>query len=82
MEAETFSDTKVLLEISQKWFLSDGSEPEPPQVWTVPLKVSTGGDVSLHMFRGEATDKLSVEVALTQPWVKLNAGQACPLRVA
>lgn len=62
VEKETFTDNEVTVDISQKWWLSDGSEPDKQQLWTVPLKASSGGEASLHTFVGEKhTIKIPLE---------------------
>lgn len=80
VEKETFMDNEAVLEVSQKWWLSDGSAPDKQQLWTVPLKVNAGGEVSLNTF---STQNHTIKVRLPNAaaFVKLNADQSCPLRV-
>jgi puromycin-sensitive aminopeptidase len=71
---EDWQDDKVILELDQIWFLSDGSELDAEgaaKKWTIPILTCTEGGPQADM-------TLMREKTAT---VKLNAGQEVPMRV-
>jgi puromycin-sensitive aminopeptidase len=82
---EDFADDKVVLELDQTWFLSDGSDMQSDKVWTIPILTCTGAgaqaDMTLMRDR-TATVTIPFDAKDTAPrWIKLNAGQEVPMRV-
>lgn len=66
--------------VTQRWFLSDGSEPAEQKQWIVPLIYSTDGSgaTSKVLMRG-ASEEIALPAGAA--FFKLNAGQEVPLRV-
>ena len=73
----------VNLNIEQRWFLADGSEGDG-RTWTVPVRIATSknpdGDGKPEFFHSQV---FSITVPAAEgEWIKLNAGQTVPMRVA
>ena len=87
----------VVLSLSQKWFLADGSPATeadgPTKLWPIPVFVQLAGDSPctdaaavpprMALMPAVADFELSLpyDGAVAPAWVKLNAGQHVPLRV-
>jgi puromycin-sensitive aminopeptidase len=83
---ETWEENKVILEVEQSWFLSDGSEfstkEEADKKWCIPIMTCTEvGTQSDIVFMREKTAKLEIPLSSSNSWVKINAGQEVPMRV-
>ena len=79
---EDWQADKVILEVDQLWFLSDGSELDKEGAekrWTIPIMTSTeaGPQADMTLMRERTA---TVTIPATK-WVKLNAGQEVPMRV-
>ena len=82
-------DDKKSLQLSQEWFVADGSEkPEDKTVkpWMVPVFVGGSGVVGseLHVIRDKiSTIPIPQGLDLAQPavWLKLNFGEIAPIRI-
>ena len=76
----TKADGSTTLQLTQKWFLADGSSPDD-RLWTIPLTLTTSqsacGAPVLFTERS-----FSVDVPAGAAWAKLNGMQHVPLRVA
>eukprot|EP00755_Sulcionema_specki_P011443 Sspe_Gene.7689::Locus_2603_Transcript_1_1_Confidence_1.000_Length_2682::g.7689::m.7689/K08776/NPEPPS; puromycin-sensitive aminopeptidase len=73
----TVSLSGKALDISQEWFLADGSKGDGRE-WIVPLFINVGGEkLPVVQMKGKTC---TVEIP-SQKWVKVNAQQAAPLRV-
>jgi len=81
---ETWEDTKVIFELEQQWFLSDGSEltgDETAKKWTVPIISCTEqGTQEDIVFMREKTASVTIPIQ-KGGWAKLNANHEVPLRV-
>jgi aminopeptidase N len=78
----------TVLSLKQSWFLADGSEADG-RTWTIPLTLVTASSTEEEkkqvVLMSEATMELTVPgSSLSDPkwWVKLNAEQHVPMRVA
>lgn len=82
---EQWEDDKVTLTLEQSWFLSDGSElseEEKEKKWCIPILTCTEEGTQQDMiFMREKTATVTVPLPSKDGWVKLNAGQDCPIRV-
>jgi puromycin-sensitive aminopeptidase len=82
---ETWADDKVEFELTQKWFLSDGSEltaEEAEKKWTIPIMTCTADGTQSDMtLMREKTATVTVPLSSPDGWVKLNAGQEVPMRI-
>lgn len=82
---ETWEDHQLTLELSQDWFLSDGSalsDEDQQKQWCVPILTSTSaGPVADMMVMREKTATITIPLSSPDAWVKLNANQEVPLRV-
>jgi len=78
------TETECTLQVSQEWFLADGSlvAPEEQKTWMVPLFVLTSSNPTpqLTLF-SEPKTKIVVQTSSSKDWVKLNGGQLSPVRV-
>lgn len=83
--SECWEDDKVVLEIEQSWFLSDGSDPGndgQEKKWCIPILTCTEEGTQKDMFfMREKTAKVEIPLSSKSGWVKLNAGQEVPMRV-
>ena len=85
------------LTLRQRWFLADGSPLESAEdkakKWVVPLLTATGADAAGAAPRQELMDGHAHTLTVAcgggaggaggaRPWIKLNAGQHIPMRVA
>jgi len=84
--SETWSETEVRLTLEQSRFLSDGTEGETSDVWSIPLLFASEDSVSTQaviMDKKVQTFAIPITAAPgTQPWIKINAGQKALARVA
>jgi puromycin-sensitive aminopeptidase len=76
---------KVKLDVSQDWFLADGSsvEGDASVTWTVPVVVrwqGMTGDSYQHLMTGKR-EEITLDGCVGNGWVKLNAGQHVLTRV-
>ncbi|KAJ9452547.1 Aminopeptidase M1 [Diplonema papillatum] len=80
VDKATRAGGKVTLEVSQAWFLADGSvkEDDEKKQWVVPLIAGTSDGVQPVTYLKEKSGSIEVK---TGGWVKLNFGQEIPLRV-
>jgi puromycin-sensitive aminopeptidase len=80
---ETWESDKVILELEQSWFLSDGSSVEgDDKKWCIPILTCTDAGTQKDMiFMREKTAKVEIPLSSEKGWVKLNAGQEVPMRV-
>ena len=80
---ETWETDKVILEVEQSWFLSDGSSVEGDEkLWCIPILTCTeAGTQNDIIFMREKKAKVEVPLSSPNGWVKLNAGQEVPMRV-
>ena len=82
---ERWEESQVTFDVSQSWFLSDGSDvsKEEAKTWCIPVITCTSSglqpDVTLMR---EETACITVPLDGPEGWVKLNAGQDVPMRVA
>lgn len=79
-----FTDAKATIQVRQDWFLADGTVPSAAdaKLWCVPVLSATAGGIhaDISMMR---EDTITIDVDLAGgDWVKFNAGQSVPLRVA
>lgn len=81
---EVNPDGSVVLNLSQKWFLADGSEPDD-RLWTIPISFQAESQAATEpVLMSERTMALTVPATNGKPpaWIKLNAGQHVNMRVA
>jgi len=81
--AKAAADGSVALELSQEWFLADGSPvaAADAKTWTVPLFIRAAGADAEEPMRLMDGATYSCTVAGDGAWVKLNASQEVPMRV-
>jgi aminopeptidase N len=82
---ETWDESQAVVTVSQSWFLADGSEVSTEDVkqWCIPIITSTSNGVQPSVtFLREETATITVPLNGPEGWVKLNAGQDVPMRVA
>jgi puromycin-sensitive aminopeptidase len=82
---EDWHDDKVVLQLEQNWFLSDGSELDSEglaKTWTIPIMSCTadGTQADMTLMR-EKQGSITIPLSGKDAWVKLNAGQEVPMRV-
>lgn len=77
---------RTTLELSQRWFLADGSiaAPSEEKVWMIPVFAQASGAPesgagTMHLL--PAAPEHSITIEGDGEWVKLNAGQHVPMRV-
>eukprot|EP00299_Pterocystis_sp_00344_P019837 c9808_g1_i2.p2 GENE.c9808_g1_i2~~c9808_g1_i2.p2 ORF type:complete len:619 (+),score=164.42 c9808_g1_i2:44-1858(+) len=73
---ETRTEKAVTLELSQHWFLADGSSGDD-RLWLIPILIATPETMhqpSLHLMR-QAKETITIPLQSASDWVKLNAGQ-------
>jgi len=82
---ENWSATEVELELQQQWFLGDGTDTsQSDKLWKVPVFIQTSNNHGApHLiFMDSRNMAVKVPISSSDDWVKLNAGQHVPLRVA
>ena len=81
----TFEGKTATIKLEQSWFLADGSEvtAEEAKLWCIPILASTSAGISddISMMR-EDSITIKVPIEDSSSWVKLNAEQQVPMRVA
>ncbi|GMI15997.1 hypothetical protein TrVE_jg1398 [Triparma verrucosa] len=81
----TFEGKTATIKLEQSWFLADGSEvtAEEAKLWCIPILASTSAGTSddINMMR-EDSITIKVPIEDSSSWVKLNAEQQVPMRVA
>ena len=82
---EDWQADKVVLELEQSWFLSDGSELDDAgkaKLWTIPILTCTnaGPQADMTLMR-EKTASISIPLTSADGWVKVNADHQVPMRV-
>jgi puromycin-sensitive aminopeptidase len=81
---EDWQDDKVVLELDQMWFLSDGCALDAEgaaKKWTIPILTCNEGGAQADMtLMREKTATVTIPIT-KGGWVKLNAGQEVPMRV-
>jgi len=83
--SEKWAANEVEFELQQQWFLGDGTDTsDSDKVWKVPIFIGTSKTNSLPQLVFMDNKNLTIKVALesSDDWIKLNAGQHVPLRVA
>lgn len=86
LKSSSADNGRTTLELSQRWFLADGSiaDADEEKVWMIPVFAQASGAPEseagmMHLL--PAAPQHSITVEGDGAWVKLNAGQHVPMRV-
>jgi puromycin-sensitive aminopeptidase len=82
---EAWEENQAIVTVSQSWFLADGSEISSEEVkkWCIPVITCTSNGIQPSItFLREETATITVPLNGPEGWIKLNAGQDVPMRVA
>ncbi|GMH85541.1 hypothetical protein TL16_g10260, partial [Triparma laevis f. inornata] len=85
--SSSFEGKTAKIRLKQSWFLADGSEvsAEEAKLWCIPILTSTEAGTSddISMMREDSIEiKVPISDSGPNAWVKLNAEQQVPMRVA
>uniref|UniRef100_A0A0N5CHZ9 Aminopeptidase n=1 Tax=Strongyloides papillosus TaxID=174720 RepID=A0A0N5CHZ9_STREA len=75
--SQTIEGNKRILTLSQKRFIADGGESESPQIWHIPISISTKSSKDQPKYKflmTKATETFTIEDVDPCEWVKLNTG--------
>ena len=84
---ETWGDNEVRITLEQSRFLSDGSESDSSDLWSIPLLFASEDSVSTEaVIMDKKVQTFAIPLGTTpagvRPWIKINAGQKALARVA
>lgn len=75
--SQKIEGNKRILTLSQKRFIADGGDSETPQLWHIPISISTTSSKDQPKFKflmTKANETFTIENVDPSEWVKLNTG--------
>ena len=84
VDNSTVAGDKIVLDLTQKWFLADGSLPDTDEArakhWMIPMFIQTASGKQQASTLTELQGRIEV-TANEDDWIKINASQKVPFRV-